>query len=153
MKKIVNKLIKENLNIVVAESMTGGYLSSLITLVPGASKVFKGGIVVYSSELKAKVLKVNPATITKYSSVSIEVLNEMNEGLKALVNANIYVSITGNAGPTFEKDTNELKCYILIEFNNEKRYELIRFSHNNRKHNIKVAINKIKAILYELLFV
>ena len=57
-KKVYNKLIKKKLTIAVAESCTGGLLSSALTSVSGSSKIFNLGFVVYSNKSKINVLKV-----------------------------------------------------------------------------------------------
>lgn len=151
MRSIVNKLIERNITLTLAESMTGGFISSEITKIPNASKIFKGSIIAYSKELKIRLLNVEESTIDKYSTVSIEVLNEMTEGLKKLIKADLYISITGNAGPSYEQGSNELKCYILIEYNEEKHYEIVKFERNNRIKNIKrvgeVLVNTLNVII------
>lgn len=151
MRDVLNKLIKRNITITLAESMTGGFISSEITKIPNASKVFKGSVVTYSKELKMSLLNVREATINKYSTVSIEVLNEMVEGLKKLIQADLYIAITGNAGPSYEVGSNELKCYVLIEFNDQKHYELIKFDRKNRVKNIKktalIITNRLNEII------
>ena len=68
--KIVNLLIKKNLKISFAESCTGGMLSSAITSISGASKVFNIGLITYSDQAKINFLKVNKNIIKKYGAVS-----------------------------------------------------------------------------------
>lgn len=147
MKNIINKLIESNLTIALAESMTGGYVSSKLTAIPNSSKAFKGAIIAYSEDIKTNLLKVSKEDIEKHSTVSAEILNQMNDGLKNIIDADIYLSITGNAGPGYEKNSNGLKCYILIEYNNQKHYEIIKFTSVNRLKNIKSATNKVKEVL------
>lgn len=102
MQELVNKLKAKNLTIGSVESMTGGLFASSITSVPGASKVFKGSVISYSPEIKEKVVGVNKSTIEQFDVVSKEVAEEMaRKGLKVL-NVDICVSVTGNAGPTSE---------------------------------------------------
>lgn len=102
MQELVNKLKARKLTIGSIESMTGGLFASSITSVPGASKVFKGSVVSYSPEIKEKVVGVNKNTIEQFDVVSKEVAEEMaSKGLK-LLNVDICVSVTGNAGPTSE---------------------------------------------------
>ena len=99
MKSLVKILNKKKLKISFAESCTGGLLSSSITSVSGASKVFNLGLVTYSNQAKIKFLKVNKNIIKKYGAVSHECCLAMVNNLSKISKANINVSITGIAGP------------------------------------------------------
>ena len=98
-KKIVTILNKKKLKISFAESCTGGLLSSLITSISGASKVFNLGLITYSNQAKINILKVNKNIIKKYGAVSHECCKAMVNNLSKISKANINVSITGIAGP------------------------------------------------------
>ena len=76
-KKIVKKLIKKKIKIALAESCTGGMLSSTITSVSGSSKVFNLGLIVYSNQSKIEILKVSKKIIQKYGAVSEQVCKAM----------------------------------------------------------------------------
>ena len=86
--KIVSLLIKKKLTISVAESCTGGLLSSAITSVSGSSKVFTLGLVVYSNKSKTKVLKIPKNIIKKYGSVSEQVCLTMVRNLNKISKGN-----------------------------------------------------------------
>ena len=74
---VIGRILKKNnYQLACAESCTGGFLSHLITLVPGSSQYFKGAIVSYANEMKEKSLGVNPVTIEKYGAVSEETVIE-----------------------------------------------------------------------------
>ena len=92
-------LIKKKYKISVAESCTGGLISSSITSISGASKVFNLGLVTYSNQAKINILKVNKNIIKKYGAVSHECCSAMVKNLSRISKANINVSITGIAGP------------------------------------------------------
>ena len=92
-------LIKKKYKISVVESCTGGLLSSSITSISGASKVFNLGLITYSNQTKIKILKVNNNIIRKYGAVSRECCSAMVKNLSRISKANINVSITGIAGP------------------------------------------------------
>ena len=92
-------LIKKKYKISVAESCTGGLISSSITSISGASKVFNLGLVTYSNQAKINILKVNKNIIKKYGAVSHECCSAMVKNLSIISKANINVSITGIAGP------------------------------------------------------
>ena len=99
MKSLVKILTKKKLKISFAESCTGGLLTSSITSVSGASKIFNLGLITYSNQAKIKFLKVNKNIIKKYGAVSHECCLEMVNNLSKISKANINVSITGIAGP------------------------------------------------------
>ena len=92
-------LAKKKLKFAIAESCTGGLVSNLITNVPGSSVYFKGGLVVYSDDVKIKILGVDGATIKKYGAVSGETAEEMASGVKRLYESDLGLAITGIAGP------------------------------------------------------
>ena len=99
MNSLVKILFKKKFKISVAESCTGGLLSSSITSINGASKIFNLGLVTYSNQAKIKFLKVNKNIIKKYGAVSYECCFAMVKNLSKISKANINVSITGIAGP------------------------------------------------------
>ena len=76
-KKIINELIKRNFSISVAESCSGGQLSSTITKVSGVSKIFNMGLITYSNQAKINLLKVPISKIIKHGAVSKEVALSM----------------------------------------------------------------------------
>ena len=98
-KNIIQRLIKKKLSISVAESCTGGMLSSSITSISGASKIFNIGLVTYSNLAKIKLLKVSSSNIKRYGAVSEKCCLKMVEGLSKLSKSKINISITGIAGP------------------------------------------------------
>ena len=117
MLELVNKLKEKNLTIGSVESMTGGLFASTITSVPGASKVFKGSIVSYSPLIKENVVGVNKETIDRYGVVSKEVAYEMVDKGQKLLDVDICVAVTGNAGPTAEPGEEGVGCvYYGIAF-------------------------------------
>ena len=98
-KSVVDKLIANAQTIAVAESCTGGFLGHHITSIPGSSKVFLGGFLTYSNELKEKMLGVQSETLAKKGAVSKEVSIAMAEAARLKSNADHAISITGIAGP------------------------------------------------------
>ena len=97
--KIVSELRKKRLKISLAESCTGGLLSSSITSISGSSKVFTIGLVTYSNQSKISILKVPKNIIRKHGAVSYETCLSMVKNLIKISKTNISVSITGIAGP------------------------------------------------------
>lgn len=96
----VIKLLREkNMTFSAAESCTGGELAKRFTDMPGASAFFKGGVVTYTNEAKAKLLCIDPALIEEKGAVSYEVVKAMAENVRALLGTDIGVGVTGLAGP------------------------------------------------------
>ena len=98
-KKIVSLLKRKKLKISLAESCTGGMLSSTITSVSGSSKVFTMGLVTYSNQSKTSILKVPQKIIKKYGAVSVQCCLAMVNNLAKISKSKVCVSITGIAGP------------------------------------------------------
>lgn len=96
----VMQLLKEKrMTFAAAESCTGGELAKRFTDMPGASEFFLGGVTTYTNEAKAKLLGIDPALIEEKTAVSYEVAKEMAERVRALLNADIGIGVTGLAGP------------------------------------------------------
>ena len=98
-KKIVSILKRKKLKLATAESCTGGMLSSAITSVGGASKVFSMGLVTYSNQAKMSILKVPKKIIQKHGAVSIQCCLSMVNNLSKISKSKMCLSITGIAGP------------------------------------------------------
>lgn len=90
---------ERGLTLAVAESCTGGMLSSLITSVAGSSDYFLGGVVAYGNDVKKAALGVKAATLRKFGAVSSRAAVEMATGVRSRLRSDIGVSITGIAGP------------------------------------------------------
>lgn len=98
-KVVAKKLVDKNLSIAVAESCTGGMVTSLLVAYPGISRILKEGLVTYTGESKINRLGVNGETIKKYTVVSSQVAEEMAEGVARTSGSDIGISTTGIAGP------------------------------------------------------
>ena len=98
-KALLDLMAEKRLTLSVAESCTGGYLSYLLTQHAGSSKVFLGGAVSYSNELKENLLGVKDETIIKYGAVSEETVIEMVKGALSNFKSDFAIAITGIAGP------------------------------------------------------
>lgn len=97
---ILIRLLKDRgETLAVAESLTGGLVQSLLTDVPGASQVLRGGVVAYNADLKRDLLGVSGATIDRDSVVSESVAREMASGAREKCGADWAISTTGEAGP------------------------------------------------------
>jgi len=99
-KHLSELLVSKGLTISVAESCTGGSLSSSLTSISGASSYFNCGFITYSNQSKIDMLGVNPVSIEMYGAVSEKVAHEMATGAGQRSHSNLAVSITGIAGPS-----------------------------------------------------
>ena len=91
--KLHKKLIKEKFTISVAESCTGGLLSSKLTKLSGSSKYFKMGLITYSNIAKINILQINRKIIDKYGAVSPECCRSMVNNLSKITKSKINLSI------------------------------------------------------------
>ena len=98
--QLKKKCESKGINVSLAESCTGGLVSSSITSIAGSSSFFNSAIISYSNEAKIKLLGVDKKLISKFGAVSEEVSFSMAENLYKITKSNICVSITGVAGPS-----------------------------------------------------
>ncbi len=87
------------LTLATAESCTGGMVSHLLTEVPGSSACFRGGIVAYADAMKRDLLGVPADVLAAHGAVSAQVSVAMAEGVRARLECDVGVSVTGIAGP------------------------------------------------------
>ena len=95
--EVLNALAGKTL--ATAESCTGGMIGAALTAVPGASRVYKGGVVSYWSEVKEKLLGVSGEDLENLGHVSMQVAGSMAQGARKLLKTDVAVSVTGLAGP------------------------------------------------------
>jgi nicotinamide-nucleotide amidase len=100
--------------VAVAESLTAGGLGHALTYTPGASKVFMGGIIAYTNEVKENILGIDPALIAEFSVVSEEVANAMADAAKAKFGTTWGIATTGIAGPGDHQGISEGTVWISI---------------------------------------
>jgi len=98
-KLVVKKLSKIRKSLSVAESITGGGLASALTDFPGASKVFIGGVIAYSDQVKINELSISKADLLKYGAVSEEIALAMAQGCLKKFKTDYALATTGVAGP------------------------------------------------------
>ena len=98
-KNIISLIKRKKMKLAIAESCTGGMLSSAITSVSGSSKVFTMGLVTYSNQAKTSILKIPKQIINKNGAVSVQCCLAMVNNLSKISKSKVCVSITGIAGP------------------------------------------------------
>ena len=147
-KKIISLLKRKKLKLSIAESCTGGMLSSTITSISGAPKVFAMGLVTYSNKAKMSILKVPKKIIQKHGAVSIQCCLSMVNNLSKISKSKICVSITGVAGP--EGGTKQKPVgLVYIGVKNGKKIVVSKNQFKNKRRNaiqkatVKKALNLI----------
>jgi nicotinamide-nucleotide amidase len=98
--EVLNLCRRQGLRLATAESCTGGLLATLLTEIPGSSRVFDRGFVTYSNEAKLELLDVSADLINWHGAVSDEVAIAMAQGALRRSRADLAVSVTGVAGPS-----------------------------------------------------
>ena len=96
---VIARLKEQGLTLATAESCTGGLIGKLLTDVPGASAVYKGGVISYVNEIKHRLLGVEQEILDVCTAVSRETAHEMARGARERLAADCAVSVTGLAGP------------------------------------------------------
>ena len=133
---VVRRLTRKKKTLALAESCTGGFIANGITNVPGASKIFLGGIVAYSNGVKEKFLGVHSATLKKHGAVSEIVAREMAEGARKKFGADFAIAVTGIAGPsggTKDKPVGTVFIAMACDFGTVVVQELNRFGREKFK--------------------
>jgi nicotinamide-nucleotide amidase len=99
----------------VAESCTGGMVAQRITSVPGSSRSFLGGVVVYSNELKTAFADVPQQLIERHGAVSSEVASALADGIRKRTGATLGLGVTGIAGPSGATENKPVgRVYIAV---------------------------------------
>ena len=93
------KLLRLKLQLVTAESCTGGWIGKVLTDVAGSSAWYRGGAVAYSNELKRSLLGVSGETLSVFGAVSEATAREMAVGALTQLGGDVAVAVTGIAGP------------------------------------------------------
>lgn len=97
--RVITWLSGDGQTLAVAESLTGGRLAAALTSVPGASAVFRAGVVAYATELKHVLLGVDTVTLATHGAVSAPTAQEMALGVARLTSVDWSLATTGVAGP------------------------------------------------------
>ena len=143
---------KKKLKLAIAESCTGGMLSSAITSVSGSSKVFTMGLVTYSNQAKINVLKIPKQIIKKNGAVSVQCCLAMVNNLSKISKSKVCISITGIAGPnggTKQKPVGLV--YIGVKIGKKVIVNKCNFKNNGRSFIQKQTVKKTLNLLANLI--
>jgi len=145
---ILDRLVTSGATVAVAESCTGGMLGEALTKVPGASKVFLGGVIAYSNEAKVKMLAVSQDALDEHGAVSKTVCEMMASGVRAKFNSTYGVGVTGVAGPgggTREKPVGLV--YVAVSSESATQVEELHIR-GGRDHVRESSVHGALALLY-----
>ena len=151
-KKIILLLKRKKLRLAIAESCTGGMLSSSIVSVSGSSKVFTMGLVTYSNLAKISILKVPQKIIKKYGAVSVQCCLAMVNNLSKISKSKVCVSITGVAGPKGGSKQKPVGLvYIGIKIGKKVMINKSNFKNKGRvfiqKQTVKKSLNLLEKLI------
>ncbi len=102
--ELLRELERRGHTLAVAESCTGGMVSSMLTSVPGASTAYLGSTVTYSDASKVSLLQVEEKSLKESGAVSEEIAVKMVNGVRELFGADVGIAVTGIAGPAGGSD-------------------------------------------------
>ena len=148
---LMQKLIKNNIKIAVAESCTGGLLSKRMTDIENISPVYLGAVCSYANEVKMNVLNVKKETLDTFGAVSKETAREMAKGVIDLMGADISASITGIAGPLGGTEEKPVGLVHICIYYKGEYYDIVTKgvgSRENIRHKASsVALDSLRRII------
>lgn len=152
-KRVVSRLTAAGKTLATAESCTGGLLGKLITDVPGASNVYLGGVISYAYAVKTALLGVDAALLEEKGAVCEEVAVQMAEGARKLLQADIALATTGNAGPGADpKNPNVGEIYVACATEDKTVCKRLTLS-GSREENRLAACREALRLMEEACFV
>jgi nicotinamide-nucleotide amidase len=144
-------LTKRGLTLGIAESCTGGYLSHLMTTVSGSSSYFEGSVIVYSYDLKVKLLNVSKTMLDTEGAVSERCVREMVTGTLDALNVDVAIAISGIAGPLGGTPEKPVGTVWVAVGNREKTITYKISLDRGRLKNIEYAANTALNLLRKFL--
>mgnify|MGYP004701470661 CR=1 FL=1 len=147
MKALVDLLIEKNLSISTCESFTAGLFAYELGKIAGVSKVFKGSLIAYQSEIKESILGIDQTDIDRFGVISEEIAIQMAIAGQRLFNSDVCVSFTGNAGPNAMEGKPSGLWYASIRYYGE----IINFTFQNSMDRTDLQIYAVELICDKLL--
>ncbi|GAB4139646.1 MAG: competence/damage-inducible protein A [Bacteroidia bacterium] len=148
LESVVGRLMTEkHKTLAIAESCTGGKISSMITSVPGSSAYFTGSVIAYDNAVKIHTLQVSEQLIQEHGAVSEPVAMAMAEGVRKLFKTDIAVATTGIAGPdggSPEKPVGAV--WIAISVNGQTSAKLYQFGDNRERNILRASLTALSLI-------
>ena len=133
----------------VAESCTGGMIGAAITSIPGSSKVFKGGVISYTNEIKSSLLGVSKDLLEREGAVSLPVAQEMAVGVRTATSSDYGLSVTGLAGPGGDEYGNPVGT-VFVGYADEYGLFAKKFLFDGDRESVRLkAVNAALQVLME----
>ncbi len=144
----VHEIFKEKgLTLSVAESCTGGLISHLLTILPGASTFFNGGVVTYSIDFKERFLGISSEIISAHGAVSEETAREMAERIRILAKTDYSLSTTGNLGPDVLEGKEKGLVYIAVSREGSTFSRELRLTGDREENKEEAALSALKFLI------
>ncbi len=141
------EILKEKRKILsIAESCTGGLICSSITDIPGASTVFAGGVVVYATEMKKKILSVSQEVFS-YGVISQEMATAMALSVKSLTGSDYSIATTGNLGPDTMEGKPKGLIYIAVATPEKVYVKKLNLQGDRLSNKIEATLEALKFLL------
>ena len=148
--KLPSEVLKalEGKTLVTAESCTGGGIGAALTVIPGSSAVYKGGIISYTNWVKENLLRVPSEVLEQQGAVSAPVAQAMAAGARSALQADVAVSVTGLAGPGGDEFGNPVGT-VFIGYSDEYRTLAKEFHFSGDREAVRgqAAVEALKLIL------
>ncbi|MDX9714990.1 MAG: CinA family protein [Dissulfurispiraceae bacterium] len=145
--ELLHALLKERgIRLAAAESCTGGFISHLVTMLPGASAVFSGSVICYNNEAKISLLGIDHSTIDQYGAISSETAIEMAEQARLLFDVDCALSTTGNLGPDAQEDKQVGLVYIGVSYKGHTDSVAVVFEGDRMENRHQAALEAIELL-------
>ncbi len=145
---LFDKLIKHDLTLAFAESLTAGNLTAEFIKNPGASQSLLGGVTAYSNKVKQEVLGVKLSTLNSYGAVSKNTVEEMVTGLNKIIAADVCAAVSGIAGPGGGSENKPLGTVHMAFLVRGKLYTTVEVFKGDREEIIKSCIHEVYSFLF-----
>lgn len=143
MEMVVGNLLKQrNQTVATAESCTGGFIGHLLSKHAGSSKFYTGGIISYDNRIKTEFLEVPPTILQTVGAVSKEAVEQMAIAVRAKMNTDYSISVSGIMGPSGQTDEKPLGMVWVGVANREKVVSKVFYLRFDRQRNIEVTANQ-----------
>lgn len=146
---LVASLAARGKTVACAESLTGGLLAALLTSVPGASAVVRGGIVCYATELKASLVGVDAALLAERGPVDPAVARQLAEGVRERCGAALGLGLTGVAGPDWQGGQPPGTVYVALASDGDTVVERLSLGDRDGRDSIRAAAVRTALALLE----
>jgi nicotinamide-nucleotide amidase len=144
------RLVELGRTVAVAESLTGGLISALLTEAPATSVTFRGGFVLYATDLKHAVAGVDEDALEKHGPVHSEIAEQMAAGVRDRMQADYGIGVTGVAGPSGQHDSPVGEVFVAISCDASlasSRHQFDGSRNEIRTAAVAAALSELVAVL------